>query len=298
MMLLWLSIILIQKLLIHSLKYYDNDESAKGDRMDRTLISDFHVHTHYSVCARDKQNSHPLRILNHAQDIGMETIGFTDHVAQYPPYATPKWKNCNIEIINSLRRDIERIFTAVQVLVGCEADVIDKNMLSIDQNFAKELDYVMVSASHFHLPGIKQPKSTRVSTVANFYVDSLLIALQFDFVSIIGHPFKTPFNALGPMEGYMSHISDKELKKIAETAKQRCIAMEISAWLARDPEYLHTIKRFINICQDTGVRFSFGSDAHHQKDIGLSAGMEQTITVLGLEPNDFLTADELIRKVC
>lgn len=264
--------------------------------MNAVFAHDFHVHTHYSVCARDKENARPLRMLQRAQSLGIQTVGFTDHFAQHPPYATPKWKDCGSEIINGLRQEIEDISTPVRVLIGCEADLIDPQTLSMDREYARGLDYVVLSASHFHLPGIQQPESLDVAAVARHYTDALRAALAFDFVSIIAHPFKTPFNALGSMDGYMAKISDETLYEIADKARRARVAMEINAHLGRDQEYLRTIKRFIRICLEVGVRMTYGSDAHHLKDLGPYPGIEQAMKSLELVPEHFLTPDELLSR--
>jgi len=265
-------------------------------KVNEIFKNDFHVHTYYSVCAREKSKATPFCMLERAQNLGMETVGFTDHFAQHSPYATPKWADCGTEMIAALRRDVEDIHIPVRVLIGCEADVINGNTLSIERDYARELDYVMVSASHFHLPGIKQPESRKASAVARHYVAMLQTALAFDFVSVIAHPFLTPFNALGPIEEYMSKIPDEALYAISRKAKQQRIAMEINAQLGRDSEYLHATERFFGICKEVGVRFTYGSDAHHVKNLGPYPGIKQAIRYLALQPKDFLTTEELLYR--
>jgi len=266
------------------------------DRLPHIFLNDFHVHTCYSICAIDKLNAQPRRIINYAQKLGMKSIGFTDHFAQYPPFATEKWKNCGPDIIYSLRNDISNITTQLDVLIGCEADVINGEIISIDHSFAQELDYIIISASHFHLPGVYKPKSTSATSIANHYVDALLFALSFDFVSIIAHPFLTPWHVFGTPSEYLSKISDKEFESIAFMAEKQQIAIEINAHLSRDPDYLYSITRFINICKELGVRFSYGSDAHIYYDIGFHPGMDQVICSLDLEPKDFLMPSDLLRE--
>ncbi len=264
--------------------------------MNPIFKNDFHVHTHHSVCAKEKSKAHPSCLLKRAQRLGMETVGFTDHFAQHPPLATPKWAHCGIEMIAALREEVAEIDSPVRVLIGCEADLLDEHTLSIERDYARELDYVVVSASHFHLPGIKQPQSALTVAVAEHYITMLKSALSFDFISIIAHPFKTPFNVLGSIDGYMSKISDEALYDIARKAKQQRIAMEINALLGRDTEYLLAIKRFFGICKDVGVRFTYGSDAHHVKNLGPYPGIKKAIQYLALKPQDFLTTDQLLHK--
>jgi len=264
--------------------------------VDEIFEHDFHVHTHHSVCATDKLNSHPSRMLERAHALGIKTIGFTDHFAQHAPYATPKWEGCGIEMIAALRDELRAVVTPVLVLIACEADVIDQNTLSIEPEFATSLDYVIVAASHFHLSGIAQPASGDPEAVAGHYLAMLNTALVSDIVSIIAHPFKTPFDALGAMDSYMPLISDEALEAIAVAARNRRIAMEINAHIGRDTEYMLSLKRFIEICKRVGVRFTYGGDAHHQKDLGRFSGIEQAITYLELDSKHFLTPNELMDR--
>ena len=264
--------------------------------MDKILKNDFHVHSYHSPCA-DESRSHPYQILEYAQKIGMETIGFADHFAQYPPYASPKWTNNGIEIVHTLKDEIKSLSTPVRVLIGCEADVIEGATLSLDTDGAQNFDFIIISASHFNLPGIPQPLSKDTLSVARHYVDTLQTALKFDFISTIAHPFKTPGDPLGPIGEYMSRIPDRELSLIAEMAYEKHIAMEINAILARDPAYLYHIKRFILICKEIGVRFTYGSDAHIYNNIGPFPGMQDAFRFLSLEKNNFLDADELMNRM-
>ncbi len=263
--------------------------------MTKICKNDFHVHSHYSPCA-DKDNSYPNQILKYAEKTFMKTIGFTDHFAEYPPYATPKWANSGPEIITALRKEIECLSSPVRVLIGCEADVIAGNTLSISPEYAKELDYVVVSASHFHLPGIPKPVSGNILSTALHFINTMQTALNFDFVSTIVHPFKTLGDILGPIEEYMSMIPDRELYLVAEMAYKQKIAMEINSILARDPAYLYSIKRFLQICREVGVRFTYGSDAHRYMDVGYCIGMEDVFNYLELDQKQFLKADELISR--
>jgi len=255
---------------------------------------DFHVHTAYSPCARDKSQATPLGMIKEAERLSIKTIGLSDHFAQFPPYPLPKWENSGKEMVESLRQDIQRISTPIQILIGVESDLLEEGKLSITKAYAANLDYVIISASHFHLPGIKKPTSTKGVSIAEHYVNMLKAALEFDFISIIAHPFKTPKNAWGsPME-YMKYVPTRELYEIADKAKQQKIAMEINGHLGQDQEYFESIKSFISICKEVGTRFSYGSDAHHKNDLHPSPEIIRTIKELNLEYEDFLTTDELI----
>lgn len=266
-----------------------------NEEIQKIFYHDFHVHTAYSPCARDKTQATPLRMIQEAERLSIKTVGFSDHFAQFPPYPLPKWQNSGKEMIASLREDLQKIDTPIQILIGVESDLVEEGKLTINKEYAADLDYVIISASHFHLPGIKKPSSTKIVSIAQHYVNMLKAALEFNFITIIAHPFKTPKNALGtPME-YMQHISQKEYYKIAEKAAEQGIAMEINGQLGLDQEYLQAIKPFFSICKDVGVKFSYGSDAHHKKNLQPTTGIIHFIQSLNLSYNDFLSPGELIK---
>ena len=256
---------------------------------------DFHVHTAYSPCARDKSQATPLQMIREAERLGIKTVGFCDHFAQFPPYPLPKWEKSGKEMIASLREDLKKIGTPIQILIGVESDLIEPGKLTITKDYAENLNYVIISASHFHLPGIKKPPSTKIVSIARHYVYMLKAALEYDFISIIAHPFKTPKNALGsPME-YMQHIPQSEYYEIAEKAIKQGIAMEINGQLGLDHEYLQAIKPFVSVCKEVGVKFSYGSDAHHKMNLGPTNGIIQFIKSQILTYEDFLSPGELIK---
>jgi len=264
--------------------------------MKRILENDFHIHTYLSPCAKDKLNSQPSRIISRAKTLGIKTIGFTDHFYQYPFQAPPAFSNNNWSIIEQLRNDISAIQTDVRVLVGCEADQVTLDTLSIEPALAQRLDYVIISASHFHLSTSQKPENLEPRTVAEHYLKFIRKSLEANFGFIIAHPFYTPGNTLGKPESYMNEIQDNELFEISELARDKRIAFEVNGHIDREPGYLLAVTRFFQISQKAGVKFTFGSDAHHMNDIGCSQLRLDAIKRLGLKAENFLSADELLSR--
>lgn len=264
--------------------------------MTLLINNDFHVHTYLSPCAKDKLNSQPLRIISRAETLGLNTIGFTDHFFQYPYQAPPAFGNNNWTIIERLRDDLSAIQTDVRVLVGCEADQVTLDTLSIDADLAQRLDFVIISASHFHLSTSQKPENLEPRTVAEHYMKYLRKSLEPNFASIIAHPFYTPGNTLGEPESYMAEIHEDELIEISELARDKRIAFEVNGHIDREPGYLLAVTRFFQISQKAGVKFTFGSDAHHMNDIGCSQLRLDAIKELGLKAENFLSADELLSR--
>lgn len=54
------------------------------------LCHDWHVHTYLSACCHEKERQTPRAILSLAKDMGVNTIGFADHL----------WANPDIRILS------------------------------------------------------------------------------------------------------------------------------------------------------------------------------------------------------
>ena len=50
--------------------------------MANDIYADFHVHTHFSPCARPEATAEAL--IHRAQEKGLVALGFADHITPYP----------------------------------------------------------------------------------------------------------------------------------------------------------------------------------------------------------------------
>ncbi len=235
-------------------------------------------------------------MLFQAERLGIDVIAFTDHFAQHAPYANPTFEGCGPLMIEQLRQEVMSNPTQVRVLFGCEADIVNLDCLSIDTDGVSRLDFVMLCASHFNAPGVQQPESVKPRQVAEHYLAFLRKALEQDFIAVLAHPFYTPGYNLGLPEIFMSEIGDQELYEMAELAREKSIAMEVNGHLGRDSGYLRAIKRFFDICRKVGLKFTYGSDAHHSAGLKPTPAMEDAIRFLDLAPSLFLSPDELLNN--
>ena len=84
------------------------------------VTHDLHVHTYLSSCCHDKDGHRPAPILRAAGRMGIETVGFADHVWANPLLAPSDWyRPQGMEQIARLRDELAGIATDVRVLVGC-----------------------------------------------------------------------------------------------------------------------------------------------------------------------------------
>jgi len=91
--------------------------------MPLPIDHDLHIHTYLSSCCGDKENCTPAKILARAEETGLRTIGFADHMWANPDVTPNDWYAAQgEEQIARLRADLAEVSTDVRVLVGCETE--------------------------------------------------------------------------------------------------------------------------------------------------------------------------------
>jgi len=119
------------------------------------ISHDLHIHTYLSSCCSDKDHHRPGPILALAEEMGLRTLGFADHLWMNPAVTPSSWYRPQDHTqVARLRADLAAVSTPLRVLVGCEADMISPGKFSITPAFAESLDFVLLAASHFHMTGL------------------------------------------------------------------------------------------------------------------------------------------------
>ena len=111
---------------------------------------DLHVHTYLSACCEQKERQTPSAILALAEEMGVNTIGFADHIWVNPKLQPSDWyRSQDATQTARLRADLASISTNVRVLVGCEAEMIAPGKIGLTREYAAQLDFVLLACSHF-----------------------------------------------------------------------------------------------------------------------------------------------------
>lgn len=99
---------------------------------------DLHLHTYLSACCHDKERQIPAAILALADDMGVDTIGFADHLWANPSIPPSEWYRPQDESqISKLRADLTAVSTGVRFLVGCEADMISPGAFGLHRGWSR-----------------------------------------------------------------------------------------------------------------------------------------------------------------
>lgn len=269
------------------------------------LPFDTHVHTYYSPCGRkvDEEN-HPLatpqQYLDRAEALDLQTIIFTDHFYEWPadPAAPQFYKGSGKAIIHNLRRELEVLETPsqCQIYVGCETETPSVDRVGIDPQTAASLDFVLVPTTHYHLSGVPQPKTFKTQDVADHMLTMLESVVRREWVDAVAHPFAEKESLIGNLQRIYEAMDKGRLQDILGLAAENGVALEIngsSVTSADLPHYADVYREVVKLAEPLGVRFTFGSDAHDHRDLGMSSEAEAWIRGTGLATSDFLTPEEL-----
>jgi len=212
-------------------------------------------------------------IIEKCFDKGIRYLGITDHV--HP--------RTDSRILWDTRREAARIGGSVEVFVGCEAEVTDVGRHTATDEMARELDFVCVSANHFHLPWIAQPEDESPEAVARHFLRMFSYACSLDFADVIAHPLVVFPGAFDP--ACLDLLREDDLMEAIRLARANHIAMEISprALMRGQTDFR---LRFYRLCKEAGLRFSFGTDAHSLENVGQTHVLAPLVRDLDLRDDD------------
>ncbi|MFP3897517.1 MAG: hypothetical protein ACLFV5_11870 [Anaerolineales bacterium] len=272
------------------------------------LPFDTHVHTYYSPCGRkmdqDRQPlATPQQYLDRAEALDLQAIIFTDHFYEWPaaPAAPQFYKGSDLAIIRNLQLELQRLETPseCQIYVGCETETPSVDQVGISPQTATCLDFVLVPTTHYHLSGIPQPKTFKPEDVADHMLTMLESVVRREWVDAVAHPFAEKESLIGNLQRIYEAMDKGRLQDILGLAAENGVALEIngSSVTSSDlPHYGNMYKEIVKRAKALGVRFTFGSDAHDHRDLGMSPEAEAWIRGAGLVAADFLTPAELRAK--
>jgi histidinol phosphatase-like PHP family hydrolase len=220
----------------------------------RLMRADWHLHTTFSrECG--EPGATPGNIVNTAHDIGLEAIGFTDHI-HFPH---------QIERIDELRAVLPAPPDGLRVYVACEADMLSPTTVAISAETAAGLDYVIVSASHLYEDNLELPADLDPPRMASFILELTNGAIASGLADIVAHPFGVP-GCPFPWAEVVAAADPGALRETAREAARRGVAMELNPRYVRQaPEQAGWLFRLF---LESGCRLALVSDAHHPDLIG------------------------------
>jgi histidinol phosphatase-like PHP family hydrolase len=269
------------------------------------LPFDSHVHTYYSPCARGVDQStnpvaSPQRYFQRAEEIGLRAMIFTDHFVEDPtlPGLVLFYKSSGKAILRDLRLELERLSDTqvCDVFIGCETETLSTEWVGVSEATARELDFVLVPTTHYHLPGVPQPASMAPRDVAAHMLLMLESVVQKPWLDSVAHPFSEPETVIGDLRAIYDAMDKARLRDVLGLAARNGVALEVNGSSLTAPNYAAIYREIVALAKSLGVRFTYGSDAHDSANLGMTQAAEAWIAASGLTPEDFLTPQMLRAK--
>lgn len=202
----------------------------------RKLVADIHMHTlasgHAYGTIREMAAS--------AKEKGLELIGISEHGPGIPG-TVDSFYYSNLEVI-------PRIINGVEVIHGCEINVLNNGNLSLEEEYINLLDYAIVGIHKLCYSNEGKEKNT----------DNLISCMKNNKVRFVSHPDddRTPLN----------------YERLVQAAKEYKVALEVnnSSLIKKDQRLncYENYKTMIRLCHQYRVPIVVSSDAHDPSWVG------------------------------
>jgi len=253
---------------------------------------DLHIHTNLSRCCHDPKTHVPEAIVRTAEDMGLRTIGFADHVWVNPDEEPNGFYRPQDESqIIRLRAALSDVRTDLRMLVGCEAETIAPGRYGITRAFAESLDFVLLACSHFHIRDlVAQPERDDVRGLADHLLLFFKAAVTSGLATAIPHPL-LPFGSEDRYDAAIATLSDGELENAFGEAQRAGVGVEITTSFfpstkGKKTWSLETPLRCLEVAKRVGCTFTFASDAHDLDMLRTLPQLRHFVDELGLTSDD------------
>lgn len=232
------------------------------------------LHTHTPLCKHAAGSAAAFAAA--AQKKNLAFLGASDHFpapAGFNPEARmePGEWGLYLEWVAALRRELAS--SPVEVLFACEYDFVPGRMAEVRAALAEhDFDYRISSihfAGDFELdnPELKAEWQARgVDAVWNRYAEIMAAMIEDGGFEVIGH--------LDLPKKFGFYPSDRtayarKMRPVLELAGQKNICMELNtAGLRKEVREIYPAPELVQCAFESGVRITFGSDAHAPCEVG------------------------------
>lgn len=229
----------------------------------KKLIADIHMHTIVSGHAYGTIREMAAA----AKEQKLELIGITEHAPGIPGTVDPfYYKNLAV---------IPRRIGGVELIHGCEINVLNGGTLSLEQEYLKYLDYAIVGIHTQCYKDEGREKNT----------ENLIGCMKNEKVHFVSHPDDdhTPL----------------DYKKLVQAAKEYHIALEVNnSSLVKKEQRLNcysNYKTMLELCKKYQVPIIVSSDAHDPSWVGRFELAYELLDEIQMDDNLILNND--VRKV-
>lgn len=231
--------------------------------MNRKLVADIHTHTLVSGHAYGTIRE----MASAASEQGIALLGFSEHGPGIPGTCDPIY-------FTNLKR-VPRVLYGVELIHGCEANVLNDGTHDLGQRYLERLDYAIVGIHSLCYEDAGREKNT----------ENLISCMKDEKVFFVSHPDDdhTPL----------------DYEMLVQGAKEHHVALELNnSSLLKQDRRLNCVKNYetmLALCMQHRVPIIVSSDAHDPSAVG---GFEQASRLLervGFDEELILTND--VQKV-
>lgn len=158
---------------------------------------------------------------------------------------------------------------------------------------------MLVPTTHYHLAGVPQPSSFAPEDVAEHMLVMLEAVVGKPWVDAVAHPFAESESLIGDLRHIYKAMNKERLTDVLGLAAENGVALEVNGSAVSSPNlpnYPVVYREIVQMAKSLGVRFTFGSDAHECRKLGMCPQAEDWIVSAGLIASDFVTLAELRTK--
>lgn len=226
----------------------------------KPLIAD--VHTHSIVSGHAFGTVREMAAA--AAERNLQILGVTEHGPGTPGTCDPLY------FWNFF--DAPRNLSGVEMLYGCEVNVLPGGKLSLEDKFMKHLDYAVV--------GIHAVCYKDEGIVAN--TDNLIACMQHEKVRFVSHPDDNRF----PLD----------YPTLVNAAKELNVGLEVNNGSLRKsylrPGGCDNYFRMLPLCAEQGVSILINSDAHDPNWVGNFDLAQKVVEEVGF-PDDLIVNNDV-----
>ncbi len=251
---------------------------------------DLHVHTRPHSPDAHWRATLPAMLKKAARN-GVSIVGLANH---YFP-------TTDFKIFQKLRLEIpKKAPPDMTVLIGAELCVLDSSgRLNLSEAEAAQLDFVLAGPHHFKQHWVDQPPQGDAVDFVQHQHQMLLGAVKNPLVHGLAHPWVINIQHAPRRWGFMpasflAAWTEDHFIELGEAARAHHTAIEIGMGIHLMAEYQGDLfwKKYcrgLQILKACGVKFYFGSDAHHLHVIARIDWLAPTLETLGFTPADIIS---------
>ncbi len=227
--------------------------------MKKDFLLDIHTHTLVSGHAYGTIRE----MAKAASEQHLQLLGISEHAPGIPGTVNPFYYN-NLQAI-------PRNLYGVEILHGCEINVLKGGLLSLEQEYIEKLDYAIA--------GIHTQCYKNEGKIKN--TDNLIQCMKHPKVFFVSHPDDdhTPL----------------DYGRLVQAAKQYHVALEINnSSLRKKDKRLNCVENYktmLALCRQSEVPVIVNSDAHDPSDVGNFVLAVKLLEEIGFDETLILNTD-------